>query len=124
MIYFNPAAVYGPLAAAFPIAVAQASSVAVKTAPARTGELRRSIQSKSSGFSGAIYSNARHAAAQEFGTSPHVISPTNKKALAGNGFGPVAYVNHPGSSGSHFMSAAANAFRPLFVATASRFFIR
>ncbi len=124
-VYFNPLAVYGPLTAAFPLAVAQTSGVAKTSAPVRTGELRRSIGHKTFGYRGYVYSFARHAAAQEYGASPHKISVSRKKALANSkvGFGPVAGpVNHPGNPGTHFMLKAAQAFRPIFIQIAGKLF--
>ncbi len=124
-VYFNPAAVYGPLTTAFPLAVAQAAGVAKTSAPVRTGELRRSIGHKAIGYHGYVYSFARHAASQEYGASAHVIAVSRKKALANRkmSFGPVrGPVNHPGNPGTHFMLKAAQAFRPLFIATAGKLF--
>ncbi len=124
-VYFNPLAVYGPLGVAFPLAVAQAAGVAKTSAPVRTGELRRSIGHKVVGYHGYVYSGVRHAASQEFGAAPHKIAVSRKKALANPkmGFGPVAGpVNHPGNPGNHFMLKAAQAFRPIFIATAGKLF--
>lgn len=109
-------AVYGPLAGAFPAAVAQTTAAAIKGAPVRTGELRRSIHQTITGaFSASIVAGSGHAAAVDKGTRPHSIKPINKKALAGKNFGPFkGTVDHPGTQGTNFMGKATATFPALF----------
>lgn len=51
-----------------------------------------------------IKSPAEYAAAVNYGTSPHMIYPTNKQALYWDGAdSPVKWVVHPGTTGQHFV---------------------
>lgn len=82
-----------------------------RRAPVDTGRLRSSIVSRSerSGRSVGyvIGTNVNYAAAVEYGTSPHVIKPVNKKALYWPGARhPVAQVNHPGTRPQPFLRPA------------------
>lgn len=79
--------------------------------PVDTGRLRSSIVSRAEGSGRevgyVIGSNVNYAAAVEYGTSPHVIKPKNKKALWWPGAAhPVAQVNHPGSAAKPFLRPA------------------
>ncbi|NEB83969.1 HK97 gp10 family phage protein [Streptomyces anulatus] len=82
-----------------------------RRAPVDTGRLRSSIVSRAEG-SGRnvgylVGTNVNYAAAVEYGTAPHVIKPTNKKALYWPGARhPVAQVNHPGTRAQPFMRPA------------------
>lgn len=64
-----------------------------------TGQLAASISTSSDATSASIGSNKVYAAIHQFGgkTSPHIIRPRNKKALAFGGR-VVKSVNHPGSN--------------------------
>lgn len=63
-----------------------------------SGQLASSIVQSSNSTSAAVGTNKKYAAIHQFGgtTSPHVIRPRNKKALAFGGR-VVKSVNHPGS---------------------------
>ncbi|WIC88818.1 minor capsid protein [Streptomyces phage OnionKnight] len=82
-----------------------------RRAPVDTGRLRSSIVSRAetSGRTAGyvIGTNVNYAAAVEYGTSPHVIKPVNKRALYWPGAAhPVASVNHPGTRAQPFMRPA------------------
>ncbi|MFF8447876.1 HK97-gp10 family putative phage morphogenesis protein [Streptomyces leeuwenhoekii] len=82
-----------------------------RRAPVDTGRLRSSIVSRAetSGRSVGyvVGTNVNYAAAVEYGTSPHVIKPTTKKALYWPGAAhPVAQVNHPGTRAQPFLRPA------------------
>jgi hypothetical protein len=72
----------------------------IENTPVDTGRLRSSIiiEETKSGF--LIGTNVEYAEAIELGVRPHVILPSNKKALFWAGAAhPVKKVNHPGFSG-------------------------
>ncbi|MDT0473007.1 HK97 gp10 family phage protein [Streptomyces sp. DSM 41014] len=82
-----------------------------RRAPVDTGRLRSSIVSRAEGggrdLGYVIGSNVNYAAAVEYGTAPHVIKPTKKKALYWPGAAhPVAQVNHPGTRAQPFLRPA------------------
>lgn len=82
-----------------------------RRAPVDTGRLRSSIVSRAEGSGRevgyVIGSNVNYAAAVEYGTSPHVIKPKNKRALYWPGAAhPVAQVNHPGTRAQPFLRPA------------------
>jgi HK97 gp10 family phage protein len=82
-----------------------------RRAPVDTGRLRSSIVSRAEGSGRSvgyvIGTNVSYAAAVEYGTSPHVIKPVNKKALYWPGAAhPVAQVNHPGTRAQPFLRPA------------------
>ncbi|MFJ8144684.1 HK97-gp10 family putative phage morphogenesis protein [Streptomyces sp. NPDC096048] len=82
-----------------------------RRAPVDTGRLRSSIVSRAEGSGRSvgyvIGTNVNYAAAVEYGTSPHVIKPVNKRALYWPGAAhPVAQVNHPGTRAQPFMRPA------------------
>jgi phage gpG-like protein len=79
--------------------------------PVDTGRLRSSIVSRAEGSGRSvgyvIGTNVNYAAAVEYGTSPHVITPKNKRALYWPGAAhPVAKVNHPGTRPRPFLRPA------------------
>ncbi len=81
-------------------------------APFKTGTLRRSIHADvtNSGFTGTVLQNpeeAPYGAFIEYGTSPHEITPVNKKALFWKGaLNPYRRVMHPGTAAHPFMTPA------------------
>jgi HK97 gp10 family phage protein len=82
-----------------------------RRAPVNTGRLRSSIVSRAEGSGRSvgyvIGTNVSYAAAVEYGTSPHVIKPVNKRALYWPGAAhPVAQVNHPGTAAQPFLRPA------------------
>ena len=82
-----------------------------RRAPVDTGRLRSSIVSRAEGSGRSlgymVGTNVNYAAAVEYGTSPHVIKPTTKKALYWPGAAhPVAQVNHPGTAAKPFLRPA------------------
>jgi HK97 gp10 family phage protein len=82
-----------------------------RRAPVDTGRLRSSIVSRAEGSGRSvgyvIGTNVNYAAAVEYGTSPHVITPKNKRALYWPGAAhPVAKVNHPGTAAQPFLRPA------------------
>lgn len=82
-----------------------------RRAPVDTGRLRSSIVSRAEGSGRSlgymVGTNVNYAAAVEYGTSPHVIKPTAKKALYWPGAAhPVAQVNHPGTAAKPFLRPA------------------
>jgi HK97 gp10 family phage protein len=82
-----------------------------RRAPVDTGRLRSSIVSRAEGSGRSvgyvIGTNVNYAAAVEYGTSPHVITPRNKRALYWPGAAhPVAKVNHPGTKAQPFLRPA------------------
>ncbi|PWI08330.1 hypothetical protein DIZ27_23105 [Streptomyces sp. NWU339] len=82
-----------------------------RRAPVDTGRLRSSIVSRAEGSGRSvgyvIGTNVNYAAAVEYGTAPHVIKPTKKKALYWPGARhPVAQVNHPGTAAKPFLRPA------------------
>jgi hypothetical protein len=145
--FWNPSVVLGPIAAGFVPALLEVTAVAIKTAPIRDGQLRRHITPFSLGaLKGGIRVSVPYAAAQESGSAAHTIAPRLKRVLAssapiggGHGlfgphatsksrpgrrsqrqsFGPVAAVEHPGTTGKGWVAAAASEF-PGFYARAVR----
>jgi HK97 gp10 family phage protein len=85
---------------------------AADNAPFKTGTLKRSIHTdiQDEGFKGVVYQNpdeAPYGIFIEYGTKPHEINPTNKKALFWNGaINPYKRVMHPGSKANPFMTPA------------------
>ncbi|WP_407553075.1 HK97 gp10 family phage protein [Streptomyces sp. Pv4-95] len=82
-----------------------------RLAPVDTGRLRSSIVSRREGgirgVGYAVGTNVNYAAAVEYGTAPHVITPKNGKALYWPGAAhPVAKVNHPGTHAQPFLRPA------------------
>jgi hypothetical protein len=82
-----------------------------RRAPVDTGRLRSSIVSRAEGSGRSlgymVGTNVNYAAAVEYGTSPHVIKPVNKRALYWPGAAhPVAQVNHPGTAAKPFLRPA------------------
>ncbi len=82
-----------------------------RRAPVDTGRLRSSIVSRVEGSGRqvgyVIGTNVNYAADVEYGTAPHVIKPTKKKALYWPGAAhPVASVNHPGTAAQPFLRPA------------------
>ncbi len=78
-------------------------------APYKTGNLRRSIKSKVSGWIGLIYVEAVYGAAVEFGRAASVITPILKKALAFRINGQLVFarrVNHPGTQPKPYLKPA------------------
>jgi hypothetical protein len=77
----------------------------------KTGEYGRSFTLERTRIRGKaavrLLNTSDHAAYLEFGTSPHVIEPKNKQALAWpGGRHPVKKVNHPGTSAYHILRNA------------------
>lgn len=88
-------------------------------APVDTGNLKNSIQASVDGLSAEVTANADYAAYVEYGTAPHVIRPRNAKVLAFQAGGKTVFaaeVNHPGTPAQPFMTPAAEAVRPAFIA--------
>lgn len=116
---WQPEIIYAKIAAGYAQAAAEATGVAKLAAPHKTGELSRSISFRPAGAtSGDIYSNARHAAAQEGGAGPHTIAPVRKRSLANKtlGFGPLPPgmgVEHPGNPATNYLGKARDAFPSL-----------
>lgn len=86
--------------------------------PVDTGRLRASIVHRTEGGGRSvgvvIGTNVSYAADVEYGTAPHVILPTNKKALYWPGAShPVSKVNHPGTRPQPFMRPAVD-LAPIF----------
>jgi HK97 gp10 family phage protein len=86
--------------------------------PVDTGRLRSSIvhrvESDARSTAVTVGTNVKYAEAVENGTAPHVIVPTNKKALYWPGAAhPVAKVNHPGTRAQPFMRPAVE-MAPIF----------
>ncbi len=95
--------------------------LAVINCPVDTGRLRGSINMlpRSPGYS--LYNlvaGVMYAAAIEFGTSPHVIMPVSKKALAFKMDGKnivVKKVMHPGSEAQPFMRPALDQVKGIWI---------
>lgn len=88
-------------------------------APVDEGHLKNSIQASVDGLSAEVTANADYAAYVEYGTAPHVIRPRNAKVLAFQAGGKTVFaaeVNHPGTPAQPFMTPAAEAVRPAFIA--------
>lgn len=81
---------------------------ALKTeAPVKTGALRDSITSRSSGPQGAGFYGLYYGEYVVHGTRPHIIMPSVKKALYWPGARhPVRRVNHPGTKPNDFVRRA------------------
>ncbi|MFE1515693.1 HK97-gp10 family putative phage morphogenesis protein [[Kitasatospora] papulosa] len=96
-----------------------------RRAPVDTGRLRSSIVSRAEGSGRTVGyvvgTNVNYAAAVEYGTAPHVIKPTNKKALYWPGARhPVGKVNHPGTRAQPFMRPAVEMAEMFFRANLSQ----
>ena len=66
--------------------------------PWRTGNLTQSFRSETGPLFARWFPTANYAGYVYYGTKPHVIKPTNKKALFWPGAAhPVRQVNHPGT---------------------------
>lgn len=90
------------------IAAARASVNNVTGAYSR-GLIKRHTTNRGRG-SVKIIATANHSATLEFGSGPHVIEPSRKKALAWpGGLHPVARVNHPGTPAQHILRKALGA---------------
>lgn len=94
------------------------AKLAAAFTPVDTGHLAKSwrttpVHRNSRGqYTGRIYNPVHYAASIEHGSSPHLITPTNKKALSWDGARhPVKEVMHPGSTGHHMATKAAEAFK-------------
>ena len=86
-------------------------------APAKTGKLRGSIQSRvfNDGLSGEVTATAAHAAFVEFNTRAHIIRPKRKKWLRFKKGGEWVFrkvVFHPGTTEQPFMRPALEQERP------------
>lgn len=82
--------------------------------PVDTGELRESLGVRVEPKRVLVGPSAKHAPYVEFGTSPHVIKPRNKKALAFKSGGRtivVKQVNHPGTKAQPFVRPAYDAWK-------------
>ncbi|MGX1483432.1 HK97 gp10 family phage protein [Streptomyces griseus] len=96
-----------------------------RRAPVDTGRLRSSIVSRAEGSGRTVGyvvgTNVNYAAAVEYGTAPHVIKPTSKKALYWPGARhPVGKVNHPGTRAQPFMRPAVEMAELFFRANLSQ----
>ena len=96
-----------------------------RRAPVDTGRLRSSIVSRAEGSGRSVGymvgTNVNYAAAVEYGTSPHVIKPVNKRALYWPGAAhPVAQVNHPGTAARPFLRPAIELTEMFFRANLSQ----
>lgn len=75
--------------------------------PVNTGRLKSSIQWEVSGTSGRVSTDVPYWKYVEYGTAPHVITPSTKRALYWEGADhPVAKVNHPGTATRPFLRPA------------------
>lgn len=77
-------------------------------APVDTGELRAGISAgPAAGGTVRVWSVAPHGLAVEFGTRPHVIEPSSRRALTWpGGAHPVTRVDHPGTRAQPYMRRA------------------
>jgi hypothetical protein len=83
------------------------------TVPWRTGFLAQTFQAQLTAGLLRWYPTASYARFVEFGTKPHVILPTNAKALYWPGADhPVKSVQHPGTKANDFMGRIAAAATP------------
>ena len=83
-----------------------------------TGTLRRSIRAFPAGLDTAVSTNVEYAEFVEHGTAPHVIRPTNAKALRFQTSSGVVFatkVNHPGTRAKPFMHPAYEKNRPQLI---------
>jgi hypothetical protein len=79
-------------------------------APVRTGEMRRSVQQRSSGLEGEVMVGAPYAVFVASGTQPHIIRPVRAQALRFEVGGDVVFakrVQHPGTQPNPFVERAA-----------------
>lgn len=82
--------------------------------PVDTGALRESLGVRVEPTRVLVGPSAKHAPYVEFGTSPHVIKPKNKKALAFQAGGKtvvVKQVRHPGTRAQPFVRPAYDAWK-------------
>ncbi len=76
----------------------------IDTVPVDTGRLKSSITVKNEGNGIFEISMSEYGKFIEFGTSPHIITPKDKKALFWKGAKhPVKLVNHPGTRPNPFI---------------------
>jgi hypothetical protein len=72
-----------------------------------TGRLKASIKWELDGTTGRVSTDVDYWRHVEYGTAPHIIRPSTKKALYWPGADhPVAKVNHPGTPAFPFMRPA------------------
>lgn len=90
------------------------TAAAKREAPVATGRLRRSISYQAGGEARYIVAPAvPYAVAVHNGSKPHIIRPTNKRALWWKGaLHPVKSVRHPGNRANPFMTRALANSRP------------
>lgn len=120
-VRFHREVVTTPVLVAFDAAAFRAVGVARGAAPFLTGALVESIRFVPTGIcAGFLEATVPYASVQEFGSRPHLITPSLRLALYnpsdsnGGEFGPVAYAMHPGTVGQGFLRAGATAFPALF----------
>lgn len=95
------------LAAAMTRIVQDIAADAQRLVPVNTGRLKASIQWEINGSTGRVSTDVGYWRHVEYGTAPHVITPTNKRALYWEGADhPVAKVNHPGTPARPFLRPA------------------
>jgi hypothetical protein len=89
-------------------------SLSQRSAPANTGALRQSIQSRFEPLRGIVQAVAKYAIYVHEGTRPHDIYPVRKRALAnvrkGQFFG--KHVKHPGTKPNPFMKRSTDQALP------------
>lgn len=81
---------------------------AERAVPVKTGKLRASIYHEVNGATARVgVRNVPYWSTVEYGSGPHIIRPSVKKALYWPGARhPVAYVNHPGTPAQPFLRPA------------------
>lgn len=78
-------------------------------APVKTGQYKASIHVASIRGGQRIITDAPHARIVEWGTRPHIITPTTKQALFWPGARhPVRAVHHPGTRAQHVLTRTAD----------------
>ena len=80
-------------------------------APVKTGDLRRSVQQRSSGLEGEVSVGAPYAVFVASGTQPHIIRPVRARALRFEVGSEVVFamrVQHPGTKANPFVKRAAD----------------
>lgn len=92
---------------------------AKRRTPVDTGRLRSSIAIEPQSelpYVVRVGTNVQYALGVEFGTSPHIIKPKNKKALFWKGANhPVKSVKHPGTKAQPFLFPSWEEERPNFL---------
>lgn len=117
-VYLDPAAIArllqgpeGPVVRDLARRAVKVESAAKRFCPVDTGRLRSSITWRLGrgprGFFADIGTNVAYALYVERGTRPHLIVPSQKRALYWRGAShPVARVNHPGTRARPFLAPA------------------